>query len=114
HAALRELPAVALHAPRPEHLATRVQQHDAHIQAIAVHVDHGPDSSTAREPSASPRRPRGRERRRIFVVVFVVRVAPAVVAGYKRRTVFADKHGFDDLPPLAGPVPRPPEIPAAL
>src|SRR6185312_2013215 len=44
----------------------------------------------------------------------VHRVAPAAMAGYKRPTRYLHQHGFDDLPPLAGPVPRTSENPAAL
>jgi hypothetical protein len=44
HPALRELPAVAAHAPGPEHPAIRVPEHAAHVGAITVRIDHDADS----------------------------------------------------------------------
>ena len=44
HAALRELPAIPVHASRPEHPAVLVHQHDAHVGAKPVRIDHDADS----------------------------------------------------------------------
>src|SRR5690606_22947768 len=43
HPALRELPAVAAYPPCPEHASVAVHQHDAHVGAIAVRIDHDAD-----------------------------------------------------------------------
>ena len=53
HAALRELPGVFAHALAPEHLVAGVAQDDAHIQAIAIAIDHRmpPDTSLYCKPA---------------------------------------------------------------
>src|SRR6185437_1352158 len=88
HAALRELPAVALHPPRPEHLAARIQQHDAHIQAVAVHVAHGPiqaQPENAKQVRAVIEPGRAATPPARLSICWLARGA---TAGYKRRIKF--------------------------
>src|SRR5690606_35998745 len=50
HPALRELPAVAPHPAGPEDAAVGVHQHDAHVGAVAVRIDHDADSNGSTLP----------------------------------------------------------------
>src|SRR5690606_12738573 len=53
HPALRELPAVTMHPPRPEQAAVGMHQHDAYIGSITVRIDHDADSELTVTDSAT-------------------------------------------------------------
>src|SRR5690606_34910365 len=54
HPALRELPAIAPHAPRPEDATVRMHQDDADVGPVTVRIDHDADSKFTATDSATP------------------------------------------------------------
>jgi hypothetical protein len=66
HPALRELPAVTPHAPRPEHATVGVHQNDADIGSETVRIDHDADSkglTFVTVPDSATRGVRGQAKR---------------------------------------------------
>ena len=94
HAALRELPPVAIDAAGPEHLAAVAHQDDAHIRPVAIGIDHdrGPEKSNCIDPATGGRasgKESARRARRLLDKGTRARNNPAPSRGYVAQPVRA-------------------------